>query len=83
MAAAAVSLPSSTGVFQLEVLLGLALVAPGLVVGEADGITDGFSDPEAVSAVAVASDGFDAALPAVGATGATVTNWVTAGCCGT
>ena len=73
-AAASVSLPLSTGVFQLEDLPGLALAEP--VDGEGDGVADADVVPE----VAVGSDEPDAA-PVVW--GATVTNWVTAGCGGT
>lgn len=79
-AAASVSRPLSTGVFQLEDLLGLAFTEPRLVVVETDGVADGFSDPEVGAGLAADSDEFGNALPAEGAT---VTNWVTAGCCGT
>ncbi|WP_420180591.1 hypothetical protein [Paenarthrobacter sp. TA1.8] len=71
---ASVSLPLSTGVFQLDDLPGLALAKP------VDGEGDGVADADVVPRVAVGSDEFDAAPVAWGAT---VTNRVTAGCGGT
>lgn len=73
MAAAWVSLPLSTGVFQLDDFEGLGLAEAELAEGEADGV----ADAEVGSAVGVGSDDSDAGLVT---RGATVTNWVTAGC---